>query len=147
MKQLASLFLLIVLLGCQKEGVEAGMTPDPIDPALLYRTWQTTQITTDGQAQDNAQPTVVTLPQDGNIRGDQPDDINWCCKPSRFEVSGNTLKFVYQTVSSCAAVFCAPSPLRGDVTWQITTLTDTSLVLTSGKYQAGVQTHTLTTLP
>lgn len=78
---------------------------------------------------------TVTFPRNGDFRGDQPDDINWCCKPSRFEVTNDTLRFVYQTINSCAAVFCGVSPLRGGVVWQITTLTQTSLVLTSGKYK------------
>lgn len=133
MKQLALLFLLFTLLGCHKEGVESSTTPSLPDLDLLYRTWQLTQAVTDGQVQDNSQPPIVTFPRNGDFRGAQPDDINWCCKPSRFETTNSTLRFIYQTSSSCAAVFCATSHLRGDVIWQITTLTDTSLVLTSDK--------------
>ncbi|MBC7571806.1 MAG: hypothetical protein H7319_19060 [Spirosoma sp.] len=135
MKRIVSLLLLICLVGCHKEDA-AQPAPEPVTVPitdLLYRTWQLTRATIDGQVQDNPQQTVVTFPRNGDFRGNQPDDINWCCKPSRFEVANSTIRFIYQTSSSCAAVSCGISPLIGDVAWQVTTLTETTLVLTNGK--------------
>ena len=79
---------------------------------------------------------VVTFPRDGNLLGNQPPtSIASCCSPIAFEGTNTTIRFIWasQTAPVCALVLCALSPLTGGVTWQITTLTNDSLVLTEGK--------------
>jgi len=132
MKRIALLLLLISLVGCQKD--DAGATVSPPDVQLLYNTWQLTQIVVDNKVQDNSISVVVTFPKNGNYRDGLPNDTRWCCTASRYELVDNrSIRFIYQPSASCAAVNCLASPLTGDVLWQITTLTETSLVLTEGK--------------
>lgn len=125
------LFMLSSLMGCQQKDVGVGLpTAD-----ALYRRWQLTQVSYDGQPTDHEQYiTVVTFPRDGSFRGNQPKDARWCCRPIAFEGTDAAIRFIWDTSDPiCALINCRMSPLWADIDWQITTLTNEQLVLMSDK--------------
>lgn len=133
MKQILLFLLITALAGCQKKDVDPTL---PTNDAL-YKTWLLTQILRDNQFMDYTQSKfVVTFPRDGNLLGSQPStSVASCCSPIAFEGTNITIRFIWASRSApvCALVLCALSPLAGDVTWRIATLTNSSLVLTAGK--------------
>lgn len=131
MKQILLFLLITSLMGCQKKNV------DPVLPAndSLYKTWRLTRVWQDGKFMDyTPNKFVVTFPRDGNFFGSQsPISEGSCCSPVAFEGTNTTIRFIWVApASGCATVLCLINPLTGGVTWQITTLNDTSLVLTGG---------------
>lgn len=133
MKQILLFLLITALVGCQNKDIGPTL---PTNDAL-YKTWRLTQLVRDNQYTDYMQSKfVVTFPRDGNLLGNQlPNSVASCCSPIAFEGTNTTIRFIWASPSApvCALVLCAQSPLTGDVTWRIATLTTTSLVLTAGK--------------
>ncbi|WP_080238646.1 hypothetical protein [Spirosoma rigui] len=129
MKRLLVFLFLGSLLACQNKDTGPNL---PTSDAL-YRSWQLTQVLSNGQpvALDPT-PTVVTFPRDGSFRGALPNDGRWCCEPVAFIGSDTSIQFIWDTSSpTCALVKCRASVFTPDVAWQITTLNDTTLALTS----------------
>ncbi len=132
MKQILLFLLITSLVGCQKKAIDPSL---PSDDAL-YKTWRLSQVVRDDQTMDYSRNEfVVTFPRDGNFLGSQsPISRGSCCSPVAFEGTNTTIKFIWVApASGCATVLCLINPLSGGVTWQITTLTNTSLVFTSGE--------------
>jgi len=128
MKRLAPLLLLIALVGCHKKDVEPALPTNE----LLYRTWQLSQSFYDSKLTLPDQfVDIVTFSKSGYFQEGLPDGTRWCCSPSRFEGNNESIRFIWDTSNpTCAFIDCRASPLTDGVTWQITTLTQTSLVLT-----------------
>jgi hypothetical protein len=131
MKRLLVFLFLGSLLACQDK--DAAPNLPTIDG--LYRSWQLTQVVTNGQSMPlDPVPTVVTFPRDGRFRGGQSNDGRWCCEPVAFVGTNTTIQFIWDTSSpDCALIRCRASVFTADVTWQITTLDDSTLVLTNDK--------------
>ena len=129
MNRLLIFLFLGSLLACQNK--EAG--PNLPTTNALYRSWQLTQVVTNGQPTLlDPVPTVVRFPRDGSFRGALPNDGRWCCEPVAFEGTNDAIRFIWDTSSpDCALIRCRASVFTADVTWQITTLDDTRLVLTN----------------
>ncbi len=112
------------------------VAPTLTNPEWLYRSWQLTQVVTDGQTlSPQGYVGTATFRSDGTFGDAQPGAVGYgCCEPVAFELKNSVIKFIwFQSGPGCAKINCISSPLSAETIWQITTLTETSLVLTAGK--------------
>ncbi|WP_460981004.1 hypothetical protein [Spirosoma fluminis] len=127
LRRLLSLLLLIGLPGCQKNDASVLPVSDH-----LYRTWHLIKADIDGTDVTNQYIRIVTFQRDGRF-GDGQQGYN-CCAPVSFEGNDSTIRFIWNTSDPiCARINCILSPLFNDVTWQISTLTSSKLVLITEK--------------
>lgn len=131
MKRILIFVLLTVFVSCQKKDVAPRL---PTNNGL-YKTWRLTQIVQGNKSVETTSYNfTVTFPRDGSFTGNAPkNSLAPCCSPVAFEGTNVAIRFIWGTPApNCASVHCLLSPLSGGVTWQITTLNDTSLILVGG---------------
>jgi hypothetical protein len=127
---LLSILFLSQILACRKPGQDISLP----ESDQLYRTWRLARKLYDGQVTTDMYPEKVTFPRDGKFVKEQDTKLKSCCAPVRFEGNGTIIRFIWDTSDPvCALIDCAGSQLQAGVDWHITTLTDTSLVLSGGK--------------
>ena len=123
--------MLSLFVSCHKQDI--GTTLPESDE--LYHSWRLTQKSYEGQILqpvDTYQP-VVTFPRDGKFKHGEKD-TSWCCGPFSFEGTNAAIHFNWDIYApGCATINCRLSEFSGDINWEITILTATSLVLTGGK--------------